>query len=532
MSLATLQKAAAHAIVNIFETGTVRGNYADVTLLPGDSGQLTYGRSQTTLASGNLYLLIQAYCARGDGQFGAAMKPYLASLEACDRTLNYDAVFRGLVWVAGDDPVMREVQDNFFVRIYWEPALRSAQTLGVVSALGTTVIYDSTIHGSWAHVRDLTRKRYGELGDIGEDEWLQHYVDTRRQWLAENANPVLHKTMYRMDAFKHIIDTGNWNLALPLTVRGLAITPDMLAASAPLGASADPAPRRVLRLRKTPMTGADVIWLQHRLTTAGFKTSASGTFDSNTDQEVRAFQKAHHLAPDGVVGPATRTALEDIPVIAQSKSDAAIEPMPAVAQPSSAAQTIATGETRPIGGDATADIKRHITTEVHSAVRQIQSSRQGTDGQSALRSSKRSIVHRTLQAMPRKLLVNKVLKGHPGWAAGLSALLLILTEARDALAWVQAGPFSAVIPPGIPNLPALPKSSADLPAFFAQCANYLHGIAASVPNEWLFRVRIAALVLIGYALYRLLARRVDVTALEQELANAQLLVTDLQVAGK
>ena len=52
MQLTALQQSAAQAVVNIFETGSIRGNYSDVTLLPGDSGQLTYGRSQTTLASG------------------------------------------------------------------------------------------------------------------------------------------------------------------------------------------------------------------------------------------------------------------------------------------------------------------------------------------------------------------------------------------------------------------------------------------------------------------------------------------------
>jgi len=317
MSLATLQKAAAQAIVNIFETGSVRGNYGDVTLLPGDSGQLTYGRSQTTLASGNLHLLIEAYCARSDAEYRDALKPYLASLQGCDRSLNHDVVFRSLLKDAGDDPVMRDVQDAFFDRIYWEPALRSAGALGVVSALGTAIVYDSTVHGSWAHVRDLTRKRFGELVDIGEDEWIQHYVDTRRDWLDENANALLHKTIYRMDAFKHFIATGNWGLDLPLSVRGLAITPESLETIAQSSVSAEAAPRRVLSLRPRPMSGPDVSWLQHRLTTAGFKTSASGTFDANTDQAVRAFQKAHHLAADGVVGPATRTALEDVPVISQ-----------------------------------------------------------------------------------------------------------------------------------------------------------------------------------------------------------------------
>jgi chitosanase len=46
-----LQKRSAEAIVNVFETGTPRGDYGQVTVVPGDTGHLTYGRSQTTLAS-------------------------------------------------------------------------------------------------------------------------------------------------------------------------------------------------------------------------------------------------------------------------------------------------------------------------------------------------------------------------------------------------------------------------------------------------------------------------------------------------
>jgi chitosanase len=59
--LKELHKKFTRAIVNIFLTGRVHGEYGQVTLLPGDSGHLTYGCSQTSLASGNLFLLIKAY---------------------------------------------------------------------------------------------------------------------------------------------------------------------------------------------------------------------------------------------------------------------------------------------------------------------------------------------------------------------------------------------------------------------------------------------------------------------------------------
>ncbi|MDX1384511.1 MAG: chitosanase, partial [Thermoanaerobaculia bacterium] len=62
--LTELQVDTIHAVVNVFETSTVRGDYGKVTLIPGDTGQLTFGRSQTTLTSGGLHALVEAYCAR------------------------------------------------------------------------------------------------------------------------------------------------------------------------------------------------------------------------------------------------------------------------------------------------------------------------------------------------------------------------------------------------------------------------------------------------------------------------------------
>jgi chitosanase len=60
--LTLTQKRTAEAIVNLFETGEVLGDYSQVTLIAGDRGHLTFGRSQTTLGSGNLYELLLRYC--------------------------------------------------------------------------------------------------------------------------------------------------------------------------------------------------------------------------------------------------------------------------------------------------------------------------------------------------------------------------------------------------------------------------------------------------------------------------------------
>jgi chitosanase len=43
----------AQAIVNLFETSEVLGDYGNASVLPDDTGHLSSGRSQTTLGSGN-----------------------------------------------------------------------------------------------------------------------------------------------------------------------------------------------------------------------------------------------------------------------------------------------------------------------------------------------------------------------------------------------------------------------------------------------------------------------------------------------
>lgn len=199
------------------------GDYGAVTVLSGDAGHLTYGKAQTTLASGNLHKLLTAYCAAPGALYASALRAFLPRIQARDTSLDSDGLFRVRLRAAGNDPVMRDVQDAFFDRHYWEPALRSAAYIGAESALGIAIVYDSRIHGSWHRKRDEVIAAHGRLADIGERAWMRGYVDHRRNWLAGHPSPILHPTVYRMEAFEQLMDEGNWALALPLTVRGRKI---------------------------------------------------------------------------------------------------------------------------------------------------------------------------------------------------------------------------------------------------------------------------------------------------------------------
>jgi len=306
--LTDLQKRAAQAIVNVFETGKVQGDYGRVTLLPGDSGHLTYGRAQTTLASGNLHLLVKSYCETDGAGYAKELGKYLPRLAQRDVTLDHDMKLRTLLRDAGLDPMMQTTQDEFFDRIYWQPAIREASRIKVENGLGSTVVYDSMIHGSWKRIRDLTIRQYGTPADVRANNWVKKYVAVRRNWLANHQNPLLHKTVYRMEAFQDLIGRRKWSLALPFPVRNVTIDEAALSFAPSIRVSAEE-PTRTLMLRQPPLQGPDVRWLQAALSKAGYPVKASGVFGALTDKAVRRFQEDNGLKIDGIVGPATRSML-------------------------------------------------------------------------------------------------------------------------------------------------------------------------------------------------------------------------------
>jgi len=307
------QKQTAQAIVNIFETGRVAGDYGSVTLLKGDSGHLTYGRSQTTLGSGNLFLLIKQYCEHPEAQHAVELRPYLERLAKRDLDLDHDVVLRETLREAGEDPAMRAVQDRFFDAHYFSPACTAAHTHHIDTPLGQTVVYDSFVHGGYKKVAARVGTPIGGAGGVDERTWIGRYVDERRKWLLSLKAP-LPKTVYRMDAFASLISNDAWDLPLPLKVRGVTIADDNLTAPtavvrATAADSDDPPAPPILYLTTPYQRGADVKLVQEALNGRSFANGRDGVFGPFTEALVKMFQRAQGLVVDGVVGPATRRAL-------------------------------------------------------------------------------------------------------------------------------------------------------------------------------------------------------------------------------
>lgn len=303
-SLTPTQARTAQAIVNLFETGHVLGDYGQVTLLEGDSGRLTYGRSQTTLGSGLLLQMLQQYVANPGARFGRRLAPWLPAVAAAGPEVDTDSKLHNLLRACADDPVMRETQDAFFDSRYWQPALRIAGREGLRSALAVAVVYDSQVHGSWPRMRDSTVRAVGTAAQVGEKRWITAYVQERRRWLAAHSVPILRQTVYRMDAFQRLIDLNQWGLMLPLVLRGAEISTATLSGLPP-GCYDGPVPgSRPLMLAQPLARGLDARLLQLSLSDRGAQVKADGVFGRASAEAVRQLQIIRGLPATGVADAA------------------------------------------------------------------------------------------------------------------------------------------------------------------------------------------------------------------------------------
>lgn len=304
------QKKTAESIINIFETNEVLGVYGQVTVMDGDTGHLTFGRSQTTLRSGNLYTLLKRYCDNGGARFRTRLEPYLLRFEERDIELDKDVKLHNLLRATADDIVMRDTQDQFFNQEYWQPAAAAAEQEGLVSPLSVAVVYDSFVQGSWGKMRDQTTEDYGSVSEIGEQQWVQAYVRTRRAWLAGHSRQDLRNTVYRMDEFQLLIDDDDsWDLSLPLVILDKEISEATLSAFPP-NCYVGPEPgSRIITMEQPLLRGLDVRLVQLGLSDRNIVIKkADGIFGSESRGCVKQYQAANGLPVTGVA---------DIALIAQ-----------------------------------------------------------------------------------------------------------------------------------------------------------------------------------------------------------------------
>jgi chitosanase len=303
LTITATQAQTIKAIVNLFETGQVVGSYGQVTVIALDTGHLTFGRSQTTLGSGNLHRLIDEYCANPGARFRGHLSRWLPPLQARDTALDRDVRLHNVLRASADDPVMRDTQDVFFDATYFEPAVRAAERFGIREPLGAAVVYDSFVHGSWRRIRDRVA---GTPESRGERAWVADYVAERRSWLATHPRVDLRATVYRMEALQRLIELGQWGLELPLVVRGAEISLATLAARPPDSYDGpQPGNRPLAFLTSEPLCrGLDVRLVQLALSERRADIRADGVFGRASAACVAEFQRSEGLQVTGVADSA------------------------------------------------------------------------------------------------------------------------------------------------------------------------------------------------------------------------------------
>jgi chitosanase len=223
VTLTAAQRQICERVLNVFETGSIQGNYAAISIFhdgPNHIRQVTYGRSQTT-EYGNLHELVQMYVNAG-GRFSEDLREFVPLIG--NTALVDNSRFKNLLKQAGaEDPVMRQTQDVFFDRRYFQPALQWAGDNGFTRALSALVIYDSFIHSGG--ILSFLRQRFAELVPArggNEQVWIRQYVDVRNNWLLSRDD--LRATAYRTRDLAREIGRGNWDLnLLPIMANGTPV---------------------------------------------------------------------------------------------------------------------------------------------------------------------------------------------------------------------------------------------------------------------------------------------------------------------
>lgn len=222
----------ANQITSLMEGGSTKGDYAALTIVR-DGGIVSYGKHQSTLASGSLGDVVNAYLESSKSPTARSLREYLPRVSRRDASLRDDQGFLNDLRNAAKEQAMKDAQDMVFNVGYWKPAVQAASGAGIESPLGLALLYDTKIQGGMESLMDKTRAALG--GDIGakvgektidEQSFLKKFTELRADRLENLAKAAeakgekaranaLRSSTYRCRGFLALIEAGNLNVAGP-----------------------------------------------------------------------------------------------------------------------------------------------------------------------------------------------------------------------------------------------------------------------------------------------------------------------------
>lgn len=206
----------AFAITSAFEGG----GYA--TYQTYDSGIISYGRFQFTLAAGSFITVITRYINQASGPTVDGLRGYMPRINAKDESLRKDDGLKALCKTAATDPIMQAIQDQVATESYWGDVIGLSITpRNIKSAIGFALIFDMAIqHGKYNFLIPKTetdlgvapKSRVGENG-VTEQQFIIKLAQNRKDNLyALAAKLNLPGMQKRGDFWVNLVAANDWNL--------------------------------------------------------------------------------------------------------------------------------------------------------------------------------------------------------------------------------------------------------------------------------------------------------------------------------
>lgn len=229
------QKARADALVSIFENDTPVVQYGYAEDLHDGRG-ITCGRAGFTTATGDALDVVETYTADAPGNALARFLPVLRRLAERESDAVADLGGFASAWtVEARLPRFDAAQDSVSDRLYYRPAMQTADEVGIATALGRFVLYDAIVqHGEGDDPDGLpalvaqthAQRLYAANRPFDEAAWIDaflkvrlrtlrhaHDPGTRAEWAASTDRVKVQQTFLR---------EGRYDLAGPLRVESVS----------------------------------------------------------------------------------------------------------------------------------------------------------------------------------------------------------------------------------------------------------------------------------------------------------------------
>jgi hypothetical protein len=188
-----------------------------------DSGIVSYGRFQFTLAGSGLFSVLEKYTQQANSQVSMELRAnYLDRTRNHDPNLRHDSRFRELLIQAADDSIMHDAQDEAATTLYWNVVHDlSIKPRGIMTPLGIALIFDMGINFGPRHgfigaaEREIGVPPRSNLREVNarEEDLIAALARLRKQShdrQAERDN--LPGLRLRGDFWVQQIDQRNWQL--------------------------------------------------------------------------------------------------------------------------------------------------------------------------------------------------------------------------------------------------------------------------------------------------------------------------------